>query len=468
MDLVVISKANTALENVANRIRELGVHLCSIGDKEVGQLLQLISNSPHQLHSLRTAILEEARSSSSESEEVPEAREAAEAEKSEHELWLDNFDLMKGNKLSIEGKTKILKVLEDLARCKTDNTSLKKDALAWCKNPSAFCGTKPRTEVSNNLELIQAYFDDYEQIENSKKLNPVRRKVVLLETFRAILREEQHLRKSKKRYRRKEEDPNPAMIHTATYRSKGINTVAERLWGHKNLTLEEQQRRRKILRRMARYGEKWSLVTPNNLILGLGNSKSFEQTKWSIPEIEAINNYITTLPVYSLEPILRRAMQAITEEWSQPAHVRNKPTLTEPVQARKQDQGSPHKSSQSARSEMNKFVPDGIQSLLDAVAGEGSISPGYTDTSGIVASTSEEENQEGRGLPEKQPGGPYISADSQEQLGKASECQNSPFDQNGMNKPVNTSTDFYDYFDPEGPHCWNPDYYDFLDSAPTY
>ncbi|RFU25839.1 hypothetical protein B7463_g10498, partial [Scytalidium lignicola] len=89
MGSVISSDANTVPEEVAKKVKELGVLFCNAGDGEVGRVLQHISNSPDQLCSLRTAILQEARASSHGGSEEP--REAVEAEKSTEELWLDNF-----------------------------------------------------------------------------------------------------------------------------------------------------------------------------------------------------------------------------------------------------------------------------------------------------------------------------------------------------------------------------------------
>lgn len=182
------------------------------------------------LLSLRTALLKEAGPSLNQLEDL---KQVAEAAKLPEELWLNNFVSKSGEKLSDADISKILRVLRDWAE--TDIARLEKDALTWCEDPSGFCGTSPPQRGVSNIELIEFYFNAYEQIEEPKRLNPIRRKVILVKTFEAIQKEEQHLRRNRKTKQRNGVHPNSSAPHTPSYRSKGIDAIAKRAWHEKKL-----------------------------------------------------------------------------------------------------------------------------------------------------------------------------------------------------------------------------------------
>jgi hypothetical protein len=184
--------------------------------------------------------------------------------------WLDKFVSKSGERLPEESKLRTLQAITDWARQKTD--SLEEEASTWRKNPSVFCGTTHCERYSERYGIIGLYFDEYEQIENSKTLNPVRRKVILVNTFEAVVEVENDLRASKKRKRAKKAHVNPA-VREPSYRSKAIDVIANRAWGDSTVSLKERKRRRAKLQRMVRFGEKWSSIRPKGLILGLGYSQ---------------------------------------------------------------------------------------------------------------------------------------------------------------------------------------------------
>ena len=167
--------------------------------------------------------------------------------------------------------SKILHVVQHWARHGTEISRLKEDAATWREDPSTFCGTTNRRQHS---DLISFYFHEYERIENEPKLNQLRRRIILVNTFNAIRKEEQHLRSAKKSKERIGKQIDSSSMQVASYRSKGINAIAQHVWGSQKLSPDEHKRRRGKLARMSRYGEKWNFIKPSGLILGLrGNSQ---------------------------------------------------------------------------------------------------------------------------------------------------------------------------------------------------
>ncbi|KFY36145.1 hypothetical protein V494_05268 [Pseudogymnoascus sp. VKM F-4513 (FW-928)] len=333
---------------IATKLEELGSLFCGVGDKEVGQLLKLISTSC-DLPTLRNHLLRK-QSRSSDDTRL----------KTDTELWLDNWASRRGEKLSDDEKSNILEVIRHWARSQLDTAQLKRNSSTWRKNPSSFCGTTPPQPVSSTPELVGLYFQEYEKIEETQKLDQVRRKIILLNTFMAVLSEERRIqalkpeRKKRKRFdlSAKEATPHP---RTGSHRSSAINAIARRIWDHQNLSEHEYQRKRRKLTRMSRYGEKWSLIDPPALILGLGgNSQRFEQGKWSSHGMEALNDYLKTLPIYSESlPILDGTLKVLNTEWSR--HV--KAQMQTPTIAQSYPQAASH-------------LNDGVQSLMDALAQE--------------------------------------------------------------------------------------------------
>lgn len=181
-------------------------------------------------------------------------------------MWLEDWVSKESkDKLSDEQISKVSLVVQHWARYDKGTAQLEKDALAWCKAPSSFCGTR-----FNSFDPISFYFQEFENIEKAPRLNRVRRKIVLLNTFLAIEKEVQHLRCAKAMKQiEKIEQIDSQRKKGESHRSIGISTIARRIWGHENLSPSEYKRRRDKLSRMSRYGQKWSCIKPRSLILGL-------------------------------------------------------------------------------------------------------------------------------------------------------------------------------------------------------
>lgn len=230
----------------------------------MGQLLKLISTS-RDLPTLRNHLLKKPSPPSDHTRLGPET-----------ELWLDNWANTRGKNLLDDEKSNILKVIRHWTRTQLDTAQVEKSSSTWRKSPSSFCGTIPLEPVSSTPELVGLYFQEYEKIE--EKPDQVRRKIILLNTFIAVQNEEQRLRNLRaskpKRKKRKLIDSlaKKVALHprTKSHRSSAINAIAGRIWDHQSLSKREYQQRRKTLTKMTRYGEKWSLINPRALILGLG------------------------------------------------------------------------------------------------------------------------------------------------------------------------------------------------------
>ncbi|CZT08654.1 uncharacterized protein RAG0_13657 [Rhynchosporium agropyri] len=283
-------------ELVATKLVELGNLLCTAGDSELGELLKEICDSPLRIFSLRNALLQKLQTIP-----PPILKEPSES------LWLQNYNPPSGISLTDAEQTKLLSLFKEWTLKEADITQLNENALSWYENPSAFCATAPRLDTPSNPEIVGVYFDEYAVVENAQIRNRPRRRVILLETFLAIQREEDSLRRAK---RPKQRQADISMRTTA------VRSIAGRLWG-KGCPPAEVKRREKRLMKMVRYGERWSLINAKGLVLGLPNkSKKFEEQHWSPNEKHAINAFLETHPIYTLREALDNAMEAITREWS--------------------------------------------------------------------------------------------------------------------------------------------------------
>ena len=176
-------------------------------------------------------------------------------------MWLQNYNPPSGISLTDAEQTKLSSLFKEWTLKEADITQIKKDALSWSENPSAFCATAPPLDTPSNPELVGVYFDEYAMVENAHIRNRPRRRVILLETFLAIQREEDSLRRAK---RRKQRQVDTSM------RNAAVRSIAGRLWG-KGCRPVEVKRREKRLTRMVRYGERWSVISAKGLVLGLPN-----------------------------------------------------------------------------------------------------------------------------------------------------------------------------------------------------
>lgn len=184
-------------------------------------------------------------------------------------LWLQKFIPPSGESLTDAEQTRLSGLFKQWAH-ETNIRQLEADALRWCEKPSMFCEMAPRIDTPSDSEIVGLYFDEYDVIENAHTRNRPRRRVILLETFLAIQREEEKHRRAKKTRQRQATQKDYSGSPSASMRSKAIRSIAGRLWGGR-FSHEEVKHRQGRLTRMSRYGEKWSLIKDRGLLLGLTN-----------------------------------------------------------------------------------------------------------------------------------------------------------------------------------------------------
>jgi hypothetical protein len=100
---------------------------------------------------------------------------------------------------------------------------------------------------------------------------------------------------------------------------------------------------------------------------------SFEQQKWSTIEVEAMNEYVKNMPIYSIQQTLKNAMEAITREWTRGLHIDGQQITTSPVANCDPINESMNFQPNTEISDIStaKSPDTGIQMLLDAVFAEG-------------------------------------------------------------------------------------------------
>jgi hypothetical protein len=185
------------------------------------------------------------------------------------ELWLRRFVSASGKALGDDQKDNLLRLFKQWTSGQ-DIPSLKADALSWGESPLSFCDRAPKSQVSNNSELIEVYIDEYEFIERTSSRNRPRRRFILFQTF-LLVREEERIQERLSRQKRRKTTPKLSQSHSRepSFRSRAVRSISQRLWGER-FSPEKIEERKKRLLRMSRYGEKWSLIKPSCIILGLG------------------------------------------------------------------------------------------------------------------------------------------------------------------------------------------------------
>lgn len=226
--------------------------------KIVGNSLKDLCRSPEAIISLRTAYLMEITRQKNPTETKAEA-------------WFKEFVSHNHSKLSEQQIRKLCQITKCWELHEDNLKVLQKDASNWPLNPSTFWGVLSETRPSNNFDLIRHCYEQLQQIEDSTRLNPIRRRLILVITFEAVQKEEQRVRKARKArkatLRRKSTPAN-----SLSYLSQGLDAIVRRVWGSRGLSLKEVKEKKKKLARIARYGKKWSQIQPVGLILGLGGT----------------------------------------------------------------------------------------------------------------------------------------------------------------------------------------------------
>jgi len=59
-------------------------------------------------------------------------------------------------------------------------------------------------------------------------------------------------------------------LSNVSFRSRALDILVRRIWGSQNLSLADFKKNKDKLKRWSRGGEKWSLIRPKGLVLGIG------------------------------------------------------------------------------------------------------------------------------------------------------------------------------------------------------
>ncbi|ESZ89572.1 hypothetical protein SBOR_10041 [Sclerotinia borealis F-4128] len=292
-------------EAIATKLEELGNLYYDTGDTEVGLSLKELAHSPDRARSLRSALLENT-SLYTTNKHLENSIESSSHNPSQQ--LLESIISTDNKRLSKYQIHRILDVTRLWDRDPQGISYLKVMISKWSTEPSSFYGQLMYEHKPNQISLLKLCIEQFKQIEDEAKVNSIRRKVILVIIFEAVKKEEQELLRKSKIKKRTLSTAN----YTQPFRSQAIDALAHRLWDSQKVSPKDFSLKRTRLLRMARFGEKWSVIKPAGLILGLGgNSQSFELKKWSILEIQAINELLCTFKLYSLLPTLEAAFQTI-------------------------------------------------------------------------------------------------------------------------------------------------------------
>ncbi|KAJ8062054.1 hypothetical protein OCU04_009834 [Sclerotinia nivalis] len=304
------SEKNRMSEAIAIKLEELGNLYCDAGDTEVGLSLKELAHSPDRAGSLRSALLEDT-SLHRVKKHLKNSVEDPLHDPSQQ--LLESIISTNNQRLSNHQIHKILDISRQWDRNLQEISQVKMMVSKWLTEPSSFYGLLICQHKSSQIDLLKLCIEQYEQIEDEQKVNPIRRRVILTTIYETVEKEEQRLRRESKVKKRTTSTANYAQ----PFRSQAIDALAHRLWDSQKVSPKDFSQRKKRLLRMARFGEKWSFIRPAGLLLGLGgSSQSFEHKKWSVFEIQAINELLCTFKIYSLLPTLEAAFQAIKAQYS--------------------------------------------------------------------------------------------------------------------------------------------------------
>ncbi|OJD22943.1 hypothetical protein ACJ73_05702 [Blastomyces percursus] len=90
------------------------------------------------------------------------------------------------------------------------------------------------------------------------------------------------------------------------------------------LSQNERKKKHRKLKKQSLDGSSWARIEPRWMVLALKNAavKSFEEKRWGLMEIEALNAYVRVLRAYAEKYLLSTAYSKILEEYHQCAPLR--------------------------------------------------------------------------------------------------------------------------------------------------
>ncbi|KAA8647910.1 uncharacterized protein ATNIH1004_006612 [Aspergillus tanneri] len=173
----------------------------------------------------------------------------------------------------------------------------------WILEPvSKFWGFKV---FRADTELVEYCLSDIEEVENASKMNPVRRRVILLILYDIVQEEKKRLQgEAEKNKARRLGEPESGDSKSRAYLTKAIRNI------------------RKRCSQLQRYGGRWSLFERREAILEFPityAANSFERAKMEEIEIEALNEYEALMCNHKYRSILQKAFEALVPQHLQKA-----------------------------------------------------------------------------------------------------------------------------------------------------
>ncbi|OJD24848.1 hypothetical protein ACJ73_03783 [Blastomyces percursus] len=282
------------------KLHELGDVICNLGNPCIGNAVKTVCDSPDRGASLFKVVAAEIN------------RQKNHRQSTEREKFFQQFR-WKGQSLSEVQVTSLAAATKNWELNDNDLEELKKSANTWASTPEKFFDSET-TNLSGRLELIAFCFNDTEQIE---EVNPTRRKINLIIMSEQIRQEVEYQCSKHKINHRATTDPQKPL----TLMSKVLSSITDTFGP---LSQNERKKKHRKLKKQSRGGSSWARIEPRWMVLALKNAavKSFEEKRWGLMEIEALNAYVRVLRAYAEKDLLSTAYSKILEEYHQRAPLR--------------------------------------------------------------------------------------------------------------------------------------------------
>lgn len=320
--------------------------------------------------------------------------------------WFKSFRSTKNGTLSDEQVARLASLTQHWALSPEDSESLARNARTWISDPTEFWGS-----TSHSMGLIQRCLSDVESLEDRKKLNPIRRRIILIIVSERIQKETMRLQAEGSAKRRQRQCIMKGNF--TKYISRAVKNVIEREHHPKGLSDDEMKETSRKVIRMARYGGKWLLLEDTEALLAIPsrNSLSFEQAKLSEIELEAINMFQRSLHLNGNREELKRALSAIRNKytnWHGIVSPDADDSIQPPQSVQRREQRLPIKHGRSgARRRKQQLQPSSTSSLQSArISATRNDSNGVSDGEARLLWDMERLDQSGTELPDVQPPSP--------------------------------------------------------------
>ncbi|KAF7590261.1 hypothetical protein BBP40_003099 [Aspergillus hancockii] len=301
---------------IATKLQELAIIVQSAGEPAVADSLRKISRSEELILSFRETLL-----SGIHDKQFPKTE--AQAKK-----WFENWALKDGEEKP-RLSSKQVERLTSLTRNWTQQNGNDVPQMVndWIDDaPSKFWGF---SSFRADTQLVEYCIADVENIDVSKKLNPIRRRVILLILYDVIHTEEQRLKDQSQAAQSKGKYSH-SNSNKPRYLTMAIKSIVERTYNPRKLSEHAMKEKRETCTRLARYGKRWSLFLQREAVLTLeipnaaekqvspySQNKSadfcasFERANITEVEAEALNAYESIMYDDKYRSLLRKAFGAV-------------------------------------------------------------------------------------------------------------------------------------------------------------